>query len=122
MKATQASKAILAARKALAAQAATGNDPRRDPVVNRQRAAAIAEGHRRNREWKREQNDVTYDKAWFRREVLPKLNEFSLSEIAVATGLSLAACSRIRAGQRIPHPRHWQGLIQLFAQTTERSS
>ena len=27
-----------------------------------------------------------------------------------ATGLSLAACSRIRAGAQVPHPRHWESL------------
>lgn len=53
MKAAQASKAVVAARKALAAQAAAGKDPRKDPEVNRRRAAAISERHRRNREWKR---------------------------------------------------------------------
>ena len=41
---------------------------------------------------------------------MPKLDAFSLSEIAKATGLSLAACSRIRAGARVPHPRHWEAL------------
>jgi CRISPR-associated endonuclease Cas1 len=54
MKVAQANKAVVAARKALARQAAAGNDPRRDPEVSRRRAVAISEGHRRNREWKRE--------------------------------------------------------------------
>jgi hypothetical protein len=30
-----------------------------------------------------------------------------------ATGLSLAACSRIRAGAKVPHPRHWKVLRKL---------
>jgi hypothetical protein len=38
----------------------------------------------------------------------------TLKEIAKATGLSLAACSRIRASARTPHPRHWQALKQLL--------
>jgi hypothetical protein len=46
-------------------------------------------------------------------EVLPKLDGFSLKEIAAATGLSLAACSRIRAGAKVPHPRHWGALLLL---------
>jgi hypothetical protein len=37
----------------------------------------------------------------------------SLKEIAAATGLSLAACSRIRADAKAPHPRHWDGLFAL---------
>jgi len=114
MKVAQANKAVVAARKALAAQAAAGNDPRRDPEVNRKRAAAISEGHRRNREWKREHGSQTRDQAWFQREVLPRLNGFSLKEIAAATGMSLAACSRIRSGARIPQPRHWNILARLI--------
>ena len=38
---------------------------------------------------------------------------FSLKEIGKATGLSLAACSRIRAGRRVPHARHWAALREL---------
>ena len=49
------------------------------------------------------------------REVVPKLDGYSLSQIAKATGLSLAACSRIRAGTRVPHPRHWQAFESLVA-------
>ncbi|MGP8099906.1 MAG: hypothetical protein ACLQHL_03925, partial [Candidatus Cybelea sp.] len=37
----------------------------------------------------------------------------SLKEIGKATGLSLAACSRIRAGARVPHARHWDRLLAL---------
>ena len=53
------------------------------------------------------------DDAWFVREVVPKLNHLTLNAIAKATGLSLAACSRIRAGKRVPHPRHWDAVIAL---------
>jgi hypothetical protein len=45
--------------------------------------------------------------------VTPKLDAFSLGEIAKATGLSLAACSRFRAGMRVPHPRHWERFLAL---------
>jgi hypothetical protein len=98
---------------ARAAQAAAGNDPRRSAVVNRARREAIAEGHRRNRSWARE-HPGQRDEAWFKREIAPKLDAFSLKEIGKATGLSLAACSRIRAGARVPHPRHWRALRGLF--------
>jgi hypothetical protein len=46
-------RAIEAARKALAAQTAAGNDPRRSADVNRARGEAISDGHRRNRSWAR---------------------------------------------------------------------
>ena len=40
--------------------------------------------------------------AWFQREVVTKIAAHPLNAIARATGLSLAACSRIRAGARAP--------------------
>jgi hypothetical protein len=108
----QGLRAIEAARKALAAQTAAGHDPRRNADVNRARGAAISDGHRRNRSWARE-HPGQRDEASFKREIAPKLDAFALREIAEATGLSLAACSRIRVGARVPHPRHWEALREL---------
>jgi CRISPR-associated endonuclease Cas1 len=105
-------RAIEAARKTLAQQTAEGNDPRKGIAVNRARGEAISEGHRRNRSWSRE-HPGQRDEAWFKREIVPKLDAFTLAEIAAATSLSLAACSRIRAGARVPHTRHWQALLAL---------
>jgi hypothetical protein len=99
----------------LAAQSAAGNDPRRSAAVkNRARGEAISEGHRRNRSWARE-HPGQRDAAWFKREIMPRLDAFSLNEIAGKTGLSLAACSRIRAGAKVPHARHWDALVALVA-------
>jgi hypothetical protein len=75
-------------------------------------APAISDGHRCNRSWARE-HSVQRDEAWFKREAAPKLDAFSLKEIGKATGLSLAACSRFRAGAKVPHSRHWGTLRQL---------
>jgi len=75
--------------------------------VNRLRSEAVCEGHRRNRRWARE-HPVQPDEARFKCEIAPKLDALTLAEIAGAIGLSLAACSRIRAGARVPHPRHWE--------------
>jgi hypothetical protein len=83
-----------------------------EAAVNRVRGEAISEGHRRNRRWARE-HPGQRDEEWFKREIAPKLDAFSLKEIAAATGLSLAACSRNRAGARVPRPRHWDALQKL---------
>jgi hypothetical protein len=96
---------------------AAGEDPRKDSEVNRRRAAAISEGHRRNRDRSGEHASNSGDEAWFRREVLPKLDSFSLTVIGAATGLSPAACSRIRSGKRVPDPRHWEALVALVEET-----
>jgi hypothetical protein len=50
-------RAIEAARKALAAQTAAGNDPRRS--ANPARGEAVAEAHQRNRRWARASIRVT---------------------------------------------------------------
>jgi hypothetical protein len=82
-------RAIEAARKVLAAQTAAGHDPRRSAVVNRARGEAISDAHGRNRRWACE-HPGQRDEAWFKREIVPKLDAFSLKEIGRATGLSLA--------------------------------
>ncbi|MGA9945828.1 MAG: helix-turn-helix transcriptional regulator [Candidatus Cybelea sp.] len=81
--------------------------------MTRARGEAISDGDRRNRRWARE-HPGQRDEAWFKRETAPKLDAFTLAEIAKATGLSLAACSRIRSGARVPHPRHWSRLLALL--------
>jgi hypothetical protein len=105
-------RAIEAARKVLAAQTAAGNDPRRSAAVNHARGEAISEGHHRNRSWARE-HPGQRDEAWFKREIVPRLDGLTLKEIAAATGLSLAASSRVRAGTRVPHARHWETLMRI---------
>jgi hypothetical protein len=80
--------------------------------VNQTRGGAIAEAHQRNRRWAHE-HPVQRDEAWFKCEILPNLDGFSLKEIASVTGLSLAACSRIRAGAKVPHPRHREAVAAL---------
>jgi hypothetical protein len=79
----------------------------------RERDEAISEGHRRNRSWAREHPDQR-DGVWFKREIVPKLDAFSFKEIGRATGLSLAACSRIRAGMAVTPARHWEALAALL--------
>jgi hypothetical protein len=91
-----------------------GKDPRASVKAGRQRGEANAEQHRQNRAWARGAS-ADRDAAWFKREIVPKLDAYSLSQIAEATGLSRAACSRIRAGARVPHPRHWRTLTALVA-------
>ena len=115
-------RAIERAREALRLQTIAGNDPRADAATNRKRGEAIVEQRRRNRQWKRENpNGAGRDRAWFLREVLPKLDDVPLSAIARVTGLSLAACSRYRAGARVPNPRHWDGLLTLVIDISRES-
>lgn len=113
-------RAIQHAREALHRQSLVGEDPRSNAATNRKRGTGIAEAHRCNREWKHAHPAAGRDRAWFLREILPKLDAFSLNELADATGLSLAACSRFRAGVRVPHPRHWEAFIALIQEEDAR--
>ncbi|MGA9943617.1 MAG: hypothetical protein WBE79_12340 [Candidatus Cybelea sp.] len=88
-------------------------------TVNRTRGEAISEGHRRNRRWARD-HPGQCDENWFKREIAPKLDAFSLKEIAKGTGLSRAACSRIRARAKAPNPRHWEALMQMLGRGERR--
>ncbi len=46
----------------------------------------------------------------FRREILSRLQDVTLSVMAKATGLSEQYCSLIRRGRYVPHARHWAAL------------
>ena len=47
--------------------------------------------------------------------VQPRLAGIPYSAIASALGVSLPYAAEIRAGRRIPHPRHWETLARLTA-------
>jgi CRISPR-associated endonuclease Cas1 len=49
----------------------------------------------------------------FLRELLPHLKRLSAAELAVATGLSVSYCARIRRGGSIPDRRHWGRLREV---------
>ncbi|MGB8907343.1 MAG: hypothetical protein WCC84_01205, partial [Candidatus Cybelea sp.] len=83
---------------------------KRRPVVRRRERASGFHG--RNRRWEHE-HPGQRDDAWFKREIAPKLDAFTLAEIAAVTGLSPAACSGICAGAKVPHPRHREALRKL---------
>jgi hypothetical protein len=56
--------------------------------------------------------------AWLNEEtylskIQPLLTGFTNKAVASALGSSIPYASAIRAGRRVPHPRHWQALAQL---------
>ena len=63
--------------------------------------------------WEMDHSGETFDREWFIAEVLPGLQGVTLTEIAKATGMSTSAASKVRAGKRVPHPRHWGRLSNL---------
>ena len=63
--------------------------------------------------WDASHTGKAHDPAWFTQEVLPGLKVVSLMTIARATGMSTSSASKVRAGRRVPHPRHWDPLAEL---------
>jgi len=68
------------------------------------------------REWEAVHKGEQFDPEWFREHVLPGLAPLSLVTIARAAGMSTSAASRVRSGQRVPHPRHWEALAGVCAE------
>jgi hypothetical protein len=56
---------------------------------------------------------MVHDPELFRREILPRLAQVKLSEIAEAAGCSKASASDIRRGKWTPHVSTWVALTQL---------
>lgn len=86
-----------------------GRDPAHGANAALKRGATTAARLRENAQWEAD-NGSDFDPGEFRREVLPLIQQMSVNAIARATGLSLRYCSLVRAGDRVPHPRHWDAL------------
>ena len=78
------------------------------------RSKKVKEQHGAIRDWESQHRGmVQQDPSAFREQVLPKLQQFTLSELAEATGLSRSYCGRIRSGDVVRHQRHWGSLKQM---------
>jgi hypothetical protein len=66
-------------------------------------------------QWVRTHNGESHDAEWFTAHILPGLTGVTLTRIVNATGMSTSAPSKVRAGRRVPHPRHWEALGKIAA-------
>jgi CRISPR-associated endonuclease Cas1 len=100
------------AHKQLRKLRSTGTEPMAAPEVrkkigrnNRIRQQAILEWESvHGRDW---------EPGVFRQEILPGLQTVTITRMASASGLSIQYCSRIRSGQNVPHPMHWEAFANL---------
>jgi CRISPR-associated endonuclease Cas1 len=99
---------------ALARMRAEGRDPMTDPEVRRRLSSSQARRLAADAAWDRGHPEAP-DPEVFRREILPRLRGVPLRRMVEATGLSLRHCPRIRRGEAVPHPRHWEALQALTA-------
>lgn len=91
-------------------QAGDTPDHRRGPEAGEKRRGAMQRVAQQNRRW--EKANRSRDPIVFKRDILPGLKAIPLATLVRATGLTKSACSRIRAGRIIPHPRHWDALTE----------
>jgi len=97
---------------ALAKLRQQGVDPAHGGAARKRRADTM---HRRHREATENKDREPAQPNQFEREILPAIQNVPLRRLAEATGLSLSYCALIRAGERVPRPRHWQALARVGA-------
>ncbi|MGA2530721.1 MAG: CRISPR-associated endonuclease Cas1 [Acidimicrobiales bacterium] len=93
-------------------------DPAQAPEIRGRRGAAIAARKRALSDWDEANPDVSYDPELFRREILPRLANVKLMDIAEAAGCSKASASDIRRGKWAPHVSTWTALGSLAGWTS----
>ena len=96
----------------------TGLRPTHTGDAKARRQAANAEQRAKQREWETAHRGEEFDPEWFATAILPGLAILSLTAIAKATGMSTTAAGKVRSGQRVPHPRHWESLGALVGVET----
>lgn len=87
-------------------------DPRRAPAAGIKRRRAMSNVVAANQEWEASAGAMP-DFGHYRDAIAPALHGLPLRALMGATGLTKGACSKIRRGTVVPHPRHWEGLYQL---------
>ena len=91
----------------------TGMRATHTPTAKSARQAGNTTQRALQREWESAHKGEEFDPEWFARNVLPGLATKSMPAIAKATGISTTAAGKVRAGHRVPHPRHWEALGAL---------
>jgi CRISPR-associated endonuclease Cas1 len=88
---------------------ARGVDTTHGGVARQRRGLTNAARKAKIREWEK-RHGKRRDLDTFERDVLPRIQNVSLSRLRRATGLSLRYVSQIRRGEKTPHPMHWEAL------------
>lgn len=86
----------------------SGIDPAHGGKAAAKRGATQARRSEERRRWEAA-NDMPTESV-FTKEILPTIADIPVRVISNATGLSTGYCSKIRKGDVIPHPMHWESL------------
>ncbi len=90
------------------------SDPRRSVEAGVRRRRAMKGVQSLNARWNDSADPPRVDE--YRATILPNLRWIPLKHLSERTGLTKSACSRMRPGQVVPHPRHWHnlGLLSMY--------
>ncbi len=80
------------------------------PKAEARRAATMRRQEAAKQAWKPSDLPEWLTEKVYREKIQPKLATFTVSSIASALGISKPYATDIRAGKRVPHPRHWLAL------------
>lgn len=109
----QANVSVDAGRVKLKELRAEGTNPSPTVEAGEKRRSTMQQRRREEGESDAAHPNTVVDDSVFTTEILPTLQELSLSAIAGATGLFQQYCSLIRRGLNVPHPRHWEAMSRL---------
>jgi len=90
------------------------------PKAEARRAATMRRQEAAKRAWKPSDLPEWLTEKVYREQIQPKLATFTVSAITSALGISKPYATDIRAGKRVPHPRHWLALAQLVGMPAPR--
>jgi CRISPR-associated endonuclease Cas1 len=112
---TQVASYAEAGRAKLREMREAGIDPSHTGEASAKRSSRMQQRRREEAEWEAAHPDTEVDELVFTTEILPQLQDVSLSTMMRATGLSQQYCSLIRRGLKVPHRRHWTRLTEVGA-------
>lgn len=109
-------------RENLLQQAKLGRIATHSQEAEARRSATQARQAEALRNWNPSELPSWLDEEFYRREILPRLSEFTVKKIRVAIDVSHPYATLIKRGDRIPHPRHWMRLAGLTGVSGELPS
>ncbi len=108
-----ASCSIAVSRENLIEAAKLGQIATHSPKAEALRAATQRRHAEALNAWKRSDNPRWLTEEAYRKRIQPRLGKTTVPAISTALGISEPYATDIRAGRRIPHPRHWETLARL---------
>jgi len=103
----------MALRENLVNAAKLGRIATHTPKAQALRAATVRRQETAKRAWKPSDLPEWLNEKVYRERILPRLVGITVTTISSALGISKPYATDIRAGKRVPHPRHWETLAHF---------